>query len=170
MKSEASSIIWTGDNIRDVSVFTDGINIGFTDGQVTIGYKNSKYYKSLSFSVGETIYRHACGRYHTSEFEFTRLGFGWFMRTMELVEFSVDKCNDCGGSGLKSVGCCSGHECGCMGGLTEYKECGCGIDEVSDKELYELSIEQDKEFFVSSCQEIYYKPFDFSEFRMASKL
>jgi len=53
----------------------------------------------------------------------------------------VPECEKCRGDGWMPMGCCSGHECGCMGRAVELWECpDCNEDKKKDipKELLEL--------------------------------
>lgn len=64
--------------------------------------------------------------------------FYQFMTAMMSAPFDKDKCDDCGGLGLKQVICCNGFECGCRGMPIDFTECGCGCDIVSEEMLLSL--------------------------------
>lgn len=61
-----------------------------------------------------------------------------FMKAMSKAPWSGD-CSDCGGVGLKPIGCCSGYMCGCYGMVVDYEKCDCGAPEPTDEQIEEWS-------------------------------
>ena len=60
-----------------------------------------------------------------------------FMRGMCNAPGDCDDCRECGGTGLKPVGCCSGFECGCGGQPVDFVPCNCGSEPPTHEQIKE---------------------------------
>ena len=56
----------------------------------------------------------------------SELTYEQFMKGMINAPFNHDLCEHCGGTGLRALMCCSGHECGCYGLPVDFDDCSCG--------------------------------------------
>ncbi len=65
------------------------------------------------------------------------LSYSEFMNGMCNAPFDRNKCEKCGGNGLKPVMCCSGarEECGCRGMPTDFICCECGTSRPTNEQI-----------------------------------
>ncbi len=45
-----------------------------------------------------------------------------------LDHFERKWCEGCGGTGIETKRCCSGHDCGCQGQPVDFEPCECGAE------------------------------------------
>ncbi len=67
--------------------------------------------------------------------ELSKLSYPVFMRGMCNAPFDYDKCEECGGTGLKPIMCCMGSDCGCRGMPVDFSDCKCGCEQPTDEQI-----------------------------------